>query len=224
MPESFEPKKDVLPEAQKQIWPLLRPARNLSFVLYGGTAVALYLEHRKSLDFDFFKFGPLLKRDLSTSLSFVKDAETLQEEEHTLVVRAVMPAGSVKVSFFGGMNIGRVNDPFVTNDSVLLVASCEDLLATKLKAILDRAEAKDYLDIAALLSAGISLERGLAAFSAMYKQDTALPLKAIGYFKDGDLRGLPSKIQNLLRDRRDRVKDIPTVVIKPGSLAGEGKS
>ena len=45
-----------------------------------------------------------------------------------------------------------------TNGSKLLVASPEELLATKLKAILDRAEAKDYLDISAMLSAGVSLE------------------------------------------------------------------
>jgi hypothetical protein len=35
---------------------------------------------------------------------------------------------------FGGMTIGRINDPLRTADSVLLVASREDLLATKLKA------------------------------------------------------------------------------------------
>jgi predicted nucleotidyltransferase component of viral defense system len=54
-----------------------------------------------------------------------------------------------------------------TNDSKLLVASPEELLATKLKAVLDRAEAKDYLDISAMLSDGISLERALGAFAKM---------------------------------------------------------
>src|SRR4051812_41286180 len=38
-------------------------------------------------------------------------------------------------------------------DGTLLVASLEDLLATKLKATLDRAEGKDYRDIAAILRA-----------------------------------------------------------------------
>lgn len=54
MPRSFEPKTDILPLAQREIWPQLAPTRALSFVLYGGTAVALHLGHRKSLDFDFF--------------------------------------------------------------------------------------------------------------------------------------------------------------------------
>lgn len=120
----------------------------------------------------------------------MREAKTLQEEANTLVVQSDMPASAVKVSFFGNIDFGRVDDPLKTKDGVLLVASAEDLLATKLKAILDRAEAKDYVDIAVLLKAGLSLERGLGAFQAIFKQDASLPLKAIGLFKDGDLADL----------------------------------
>ena len=59
MPQRFNPKTRILPEAQKEIWPLLAPAPRLSFVLYGGTAVALHLGHRTSIDFDFFRSEPL---------------------------------------------------------------------------------------------------------------------------------------------------------------------
>jgi hypothetical protein len=106
-----------------------------------------------------------------------------------------------------------------TNDSTLLVASPEELLATKLKAILDRAEAKDYLDISAMLSAGISLERTLGAFAKMLGKDPGLVLRAIGYFKDGDLPSLPETDQDILRAARDRVAEIPDVAIAHGSLA-----
>lgn len=219
MPKRFEPKTDFLSEAQKQIWPQLAPAQTLSFVLYGGTAVALYLGHRKSVDFDFFRSQALNKKELKDSFGFLSKAKAIQEDENTLVVFAQMPAGSVKISFFGNIDIGRVNEPFQTNDSTLLVASREDLLTTKLKAILDRAEAKDYLDIAALLSAGVSLERGLGAFATIYGKDPSLPLKAMGFFKDGDLPDLPKKEQALLRAARDRVKEIPSASVKTGSLA-----
>jgi Nucleotidyl transferase AbiEii toxin, Type IV TA system len=101
----------------------------------------------------------------------------------------------------------------------LLIASPEDLLATKLKAIMDRAEAKDYRDISVLLSAGISLEKALGAFTKMYGKDAGLPLRAMGYFKDGDLPSLPKSDQDVLRKARDRVSEIPDVVITPGSLA-----
>ena len=87
-------------------------------------------------------------------------------------------------------------------------------MTTKLKTILDRAEAKDYRDISAMLSAGVSLEKALAAFAKMYGKDPGLPLRAMGYFKDGDLPSLPEADQSILRAARDRVSEIPNVSIK----------
>lgn len=194
MTARLEPRTDVLPDAQKQIWPLLAPAARLGFVLYGGTAVALHLGHRQSVDFDFFRSAPLDKGEIAASFEFMPDARTLQEAGNTLVVSAQMPAGGVKVSFFGGIRIGRLNDPLQTTGLALLVASLEDLLATKLKAILDRAESRDYRDIAAMLAAGVSLERALAAFAAMYRSEPALPLKAMGWPRAlSCARALPSR-------------------------------
>lgn len=218
MPDQFDPQIAVLPSAQQELWPMLAPAPSLSFVLYGGTAVALHLGHRISVDFDFFKAEPLDKRKIENAFQFVKSASTIQEDENTLVLSVTMPSGPVKVSFFGGLGLGRLNDPLQTKDSVLLVASLEDLLATKLKAILDRAEAKDYRDIAEMISRNVSLEKGLAVFSTMYGKDPALPLRAIGYFKDGDLPSLSLSDQKVLRSARDGVVDIPEVRMKPGLL------
>ena len=55
MPDLFDPRIDILPAAQQEIWPHFALARELGFVLYRGTAVALHLGHRASIDFDFFK-------------------------------------------------------------------------------------------------------------------------------------------------------------------------
>jgi hypothetical protein len=219
MPHSFEPKRDTLPQAQRELWPLLAPAAGLHYVLYGGTAIALHLGHRTSIDFDFFRAEPMDKRELLSALPFLQAAQTIQEDENTLVVTVQMPTGPVKVSFFGGIGTGKINDPLQTNDSVLHVASLDDLMATKLKAILDRAEAKDYRDLSAMLAAGVSLTKGLGAFGQMYGKDPALPLKAIGFFKDGDLPSLPKSDQDRLRKERDAVSTIPKVAITNGSLA-----
>lgn len=216
MPERFEPNTAKLPKAQQEIWSLLAPTVGLSYVLYGGTAVVLYLGHRVSVDFDFFRSAPLDKRELETSFAFIRGGQTVQEDVNTLVVMARMPSGSVKVSFFGGMTIGRINEPLQTADARLLVASLEDLLATKLKAILDRAEARDYQDIAAMLSSGISLERALGGFGKMYGKDPSLPLRAMGYFKDGDLPLLAKSNRDILRAARDQVSNIPDVLITKG--------
>ena len=220
MPDRFEPRTEILPPAQKEIWPQLAPAADLSFVLYRGTAVALHLGHRVSIDFDFFRTAPLQKAKIETNFPFVRHAQTIQEAENTFVLSVPMPSGPVKVSFFGGLGLGRINNPLRTMDAVLLVASLEDLLATKLKAILDRAEAKDYRDIAAMLSAGVSLEKALAAFTGNYRRDPVLPLRALGFFKDGDLPSLPKADQDLLRAARDRVSDMPDVHLLNGLVPG----
>jgi len=220
MPVSFEPRTEVLPKAQQEIWPLLAPAPGLSFVLYGGTAVALHIGHRVSVDFDFFRTEPFGKREIETSFAFMRDSRTIQEDKNTLLVAiAPMPSGPVKIAFFGGLGIGRINEPLRTKDGTLLVASLEDLLATKLKTILDRAEAKDYRDLSVMLSAGVSLEKALGAFANLYGKDPSLALKAIGFFKDGDLASLPKGDQIVLRKARDRVSEIPEVLITRGSLA-----
>jgi hypothetical protein len=80
----------------------------LSFVLYGGTAVALHLGHRESLDFDFFRYEPLDKDQVRDAFGFVRGAAILQDSPDTLVVLAAMPSGLVKVSFFGGIGFGCV--------------------------------------------------------------------------------------------------------------------
>ena len=50
---TLTPRLDALPEAQRALWPALARIPD-SCVLYGGTALALRLGHRASVDFDFF--------------------------------------------------------------------------------------------------------------------------------------------------------------------------
>ncbi len=87
--------------------------------------------------------------------------------------------GEIKVSFFGGLTIGRVVDPDRCEDNGVSIASLLDLAAQKIKEILARAEAKDYFDIYALLKAGITLPSALGAAEALYPEfNPVLSLKA----------------------------------------------
>lgn len=95
MPEGFDPRIDLLPPPQREIWPQLGPAPELSFVLYGGTAVALHLGHRVSIDFDFFSATPLEKAKIEARFQFVANARTIQEDENTLVLDAVGPRQNI---------------------------------------------------------------------------------------------------------------------------------
>jgi hypothetical protein len=92
-------------------------------------------------------------------------------------------------------------------------------MATKLKTILDRAEAKDYRDLAIMLRAGISLPKGLATFRRMFDGEPAEALRALGYFGDGDLSTLDPQDRDLLQSERDKVRDLPDVVLIQGTLS-----
>jgi hypothetical protein len=89
-------------------------------------------------------------------------------------------------------------------------------MATRLKATLDRADAKDYRDIAEMIAAGVSLPAGLSAFSAMFHGEPSQVLRSIGYFEDGDLDTLAQIERELLRNARDRIGQLPDVIRDTG--------
>lgn len=211
---AFLPRLEILPPGQRALWPDLRPMAGMGFVLYGGTAIALRLGHRESVDFDFFTERSFDHPALMGALPFAKDAKVLQEDPNTLTLLVTHPdfSGSpVKVSFFGGIAAGRVFPPEATEDGVLLAASMADLLAHKLKVIHQRAEKKDYLDLHALLSHGLALPEGLACASALFGRafQPRVALQAMTYFKDGDLPELPLEIQGALAQAAASVEAIP---------------
>lgn len=127
----------------------------------------------------------------------------------------ILPTAVVKVSFFGTIGFGRVGEPEVTDDGVLQVASLDDLMATKVKVILQRAEAKDYRDIAAMLAVGVSLPKGLAAARQLYGPNfqPSESLKALVYFDDGDLHSLTKSEKTCLVNAASAVRDLPRIEI-----------
>jgi hypothetical protein len=148
------PHLEVLPPAQRAFWYRIANGVPESFVLYGGTAVALRYGHRHSVDFDYFSDRPLDREHLVESLPAIRAGEVLQQSKETLTARIFIDGQPVKLSFFGEIGFGRVGQPDVIDHRV--IASPIDLLATKLKTLHDRIEAKDYLDIEALLKAGLT--------------------------------------------------------------------
>ena len=211
--ETFTPRTDILPLAQQQLWPELRPVKTLGYVLYGGTAVALRLGHRQSVDFDFFTSRPVDRGELRQHLPFLREAEVTQDNGNTF---EVITASGVKVSFFGGLDFGRTGESQETTDGVLLVASLADLMAMKVKVILQRSAAKDYQDIAAMVRAGVRVDLGLAAAVQMLKPTfpPSESLKALVYFEGGDLRRLSPEDRAVLKAAAAAVKSLPVVELK----------
>ena len=198
-------------------------------VLYGGTAIALRLGHRQSVDFDLFRKEDLPNRDVLTqALPFLAHAKILKQQKDTLSVLA-SPAGdpekTVYVQLFGGINSGRVGTPQLSNDGMVEVASLDDLMSTKLKVVMQRVAAKDYRDIAALLRAGVDLAKGLAAARQMYGPafQPSESLKALTYFEGGDLREVSLEDRQTLVDHAGRVRELPEVKLLDRELTALAK-
>ncbi len=121
------------------------------------------------------------------ALPFLAGAELLQAALSTATF-LVDRGGPVKVSWFGGLGLGRVGEPAIAADTGVRVASLLDLAAQKVRVVQVRAERKDYLDLATLLAHGITLPIALGAARALYPEFAPLvSLKALSYFGDGDL-------------------------------------
>ena len=79
----FIPTLATLPLPQRKLWPELA-ATPEAFTLYGGTALALRLGHRASVNFDFFSNKPFDPNELARKLPYLKDAERVQVAPNTL--------------------------------------------------------------------------------------------------------------------------------------------
>ena len=192
----FTPHLEILPPPQKRLWDELSATPD-HFVLYGGTALALYLGHRQSVDFDFFSRIPFEVDDLLRSIPYLHEAECLAVSKNSLTCR-VDRGGEVKLQFFGGLSLGYIEPRQQALGTGFWVASLLDVAGTKIKVLPERSEIKDYLDIDALLRHGLALAELLGAANAIYGRsfNPVLSLKALTYY--ADIPGLADDIKQRL--------------------------
>lgn len=218
----FTPILDILPTAQQALWTKLGPTPT-RFVLYGGTALALRLGHRQSVDFDFFSNETLIPQELLHDTDYLREARIDQRKQNTLTV-TVGSGDPVQLSFFGDVGMRSVEPPDLCDNGVQ-IASLIDLAATKLKTIQQRAEMKDYVDLGAAFSHGVTLPYALAAAVAIYGRtfNPVAALKALSYYGDGNLPQLPALLQRDLSSRAQQVdlSALPYIASRPGITLGD---
>ena len=183
----------MLPAAQRRLWDELG-ATPKEFVLYGGTAIALRLGHRQSVDFDFFAFKMFDVRERCAQVPYLANAEARVSEPATLTC-TVKRRKTVSLSFFSVPRLKPVRPPVIADPPGVALASMLDLAATKMAVVVRRAQLKDYLDIDAILErTDISLVDALAAGALFYgtQFNPMLTLKALTYFDDPGLAEFPA--------------------------------
>ncbi|MBS1591553.1 MAG: nucleotidyl transferase AbiEii/AbiGii toxin family protein [Bacteroidetes bacterium] len=136
---------NILSDKQKELLPLINQFKR-SFYLVGGTAIALQLGHRQSIDFDLFTYIKLNKTRIKQKLSEITYTKNLIFED---IDQLHFTINEVKFTFF--------QYPFLIEHSVkwgnnITMPSLLSLAAMKAYALGRRSKWKDYVDLYFLLN------------------------------------------------------------------------
>ncbi|MGC8634117.1 MAG: nucleotidyl transferase AbiEii/AbiGii toxin family protein [Candidatus Limnocylindrales bacterium] len=210
---ALDPVHSILPAPQARLWPRLGDIPD-PFVLYGGTALALRFGHRQSADFHFFSADGFAPAGLLDDLGWLGRLDIVDMGDNRLVV---IEPGGVQLALYGGLRLQAVAEPSLVPDNGLVVASVFDLAATKAKAILDRSEWRDYVDIARLIEEGHHLADIIGYATTVFDRLFAFPapvfLRSLVWFQDGTAPDVPDGVRRLLESavRAVDLADIPLV-------------
>ena len=173
--------EEVLNADQRKLLPLMVQFRR-EYYLVGGTAIALYLGHRRSIDFDMFKMLSInhkknLDRIVASGFDYLVTRRV--EEQMNLLV------GGVKVTFF------QYPFPVVPEDNfkdVFRLPSLLSLAAMKAYALGRRSKWKDYVDLYFLLTKCFSLAEVSAKATELFGElfSEKLFRAQLSYFDDVD--------------------------------------
>lgn len=171
---------EVLDKKRKKLLPQLVFLKKYGFYLSGGTALALQLGHRTSLDLDFYTEKKFDNKKLLLELEKkFKNVILIQKPEQTLIVKI----NEIEVSFFH-YSYSLVYPP-VKIEGVPL-ASKEDIAAMKIIAISDRGTKRDFIDIYFLLKE-FSLQKIFEFVKKKYPNfNIYVGLRGLTYFVDAE--------------------------------------
>jgi hypothetical protein len=162
---------------------LLKQLLSLKFAadlrLVGGTALALQIGHRKSVDIDLF--GKLTEDEISITKELEKTGQLITLSKTT----------NIKVFSINGIKVDLVNYPYawLVNAKFqddLRLADLPDIAAMKLAAITGRGTRKDFTDIYFLLQ-HFSMKEMLQLYNRKYHDGSEfMVLKSLTYFNDAE--------------------------------------
>ncbi|MCK9282495.1 MAG: nucleotidyl transferase AbiEii/AbiGii toxin family protein [Melioribacteraceae bacterium] len=176
-----ELKYEILDDKRKEMLPILAQFKE-SFILAGGTGLALQIGHRISEDFDFFTNTKFQNEKLIESLknSFQNNSITqVQNEIDTLTVLV----DQVKLSFFYLKEPPLIE---LIDTEYFKIFNKKEIAIFKILALL-RAEYKDYIDLYYLLKE-IDIKEILLLTKLKYPDfNEAMYIKALLSFDDIDI-------------------------------------
>lgn len=173
--------KEILTTTQSKLLPLVA-LFSKEFCLVGGTAIALYLGHRESLDFDLFRFDEFDNYSIKTKITKHKAIDVVlvnKKREYTFLI------DKVKFTFFQFPY--KINFP-ESFDDIIKLPNLLSLAALKAFALGRRAKWKDYVDLYFILKANHSVSqitaKGVEIFGREFNEK--IFRTQLAYFADID--------------------------------------
>ncbi len=173
--------KEILSKKQQEFLPFLK---NFSkdFVLVGGTAIALYLGHRRSIDFDLFSLNRINNLKIYNKIKKNKEIQTVfvnNKDEYTILV------DNIKLTFlYYPFKISFIKKI----DNIIYTTDLETLAALKAYALGRRSKWKDYVDLYFILNSGISFNRVIKKANKIFDKNFNEKIfrTQLAYFNDID--------------------------------------
>jgi len=166
---------------QNDLLPLVREFRK-EFYLVGGTAIALHLGHRRSIDFDLFKFNALKPKNIISTISeyqypYIVSRRVTEQLNVTI--------HDVKFTFFQYPFKIKATEKLA---DILYLPTLIDLAAMKAYALGRRSKWKDYVDLYYILNQNFTIKQVSDRSSDIFGQlfSEKLFRAQLSYFDDID--------------------------------------
>ena len=174
--------KEILTENQKLLLPLIK-LFSKEYYLVGGTAIALYIGHRRSIDFDLFTDKNIKRKRIKAIIEEnkypTKDIIFEAFDQMHLIIN------SVKLTFF---NFPYKIDTNINFEGIISMPSLLDLAAMKAYALGGRAKWKDYVDLYFILKDYYNLKEISTRAKEIFQDffNPKLFREQLSYFDDVD--------------------------------------
>ena len=132
---------EILTNEQNELLPLIK-SFSKDYYLVGGTAIALHLGHRRSIDFDLFTTRDIKRKSIRNLID--KSGFAVSNLLYEAFDQMHIVINSVKITFFNFPY--KIDHPIVFN-GIIKIPTLLDLAAMKTYALGGRAKWKDYVDL-----------------------------------------------------------------------------
>jgi len=184
----------VYPETLELLKKLMKISELQDFFLVGGTALALQIGHRISVDIDLFTQNDFSTAKLFGTLNSKFQLTHKTEDINTLNINigADKAENKVKVDFI--KYAYPLLNPIIETEGIRML-SIEDIIPMKLSAISGRGSKKDFYDIYYLLGQ-YSLKQMFDLFEQKFVNTNKFHvIKSLTYFEDAEIEPNPITIE-----------------------------